>query len=142
MLQNCNEKALITMRTQSFLVTSNRIYFVYITFLVVKERLFYILHKYRIHSDKLNEQTVEKYRIHIYCNMNKDWFMPVYYLRLTSIHIILDIKNIMIKKWATYELKWRQLPVCTIYNTNYGDTLLHTLSLWEHFYYKLFFRFS
>ena len=63
MLQNCNEKALITMRTQSFLVTSNRIYFVYITFLVVKERLFYILHKYRIHSDKLHEDTVEKYRI-------------------------------------------------------------------------------
>ena len=66
------------MRTQSFLVTSNRIYFVYITFLVVKERLFGVLHKYRIHSDKLYEHSVEKYSISTYCGMNKDRFLAFY----------------------------------------------------------------
>ena len=66
------------MRTQSFLVTSNRIYFVYITFLVVKERLFYILHKYRIHSDKLHDLTVDKYSNKTYRNMNKDRFLAFY----------------------------------------------------------------
>ena len=78
------------MRTQSFLVTSNRIYFVYITFLVVKERLFYILHKYRIHSDKLHELTIEKYRISTYCNMNKDRFLAFY--GVSSINIMFHME--------------------------------------------------